>query len=86
MDDLNKMTNDQIQDGDIILIEQRQTAESGETVVALINGERVTLKRFYIEAGGIRLQPANPDMEPIFLGHDESEILGIVTGVVRMTD
>jgi len=86
VDDLNKMTNDQIQDGDIILIEQRQTAESGETVVALINGARVTRKRFYVEPDGIRLQPANPEMEPVFLGHDELEILGIVTGVVRMTD
>ena len=86
MDDLNKMTNDQIQDGDIILIEQRQTAESGETVVALINGERVTLKRFYVEPHGIRLQAANPEMEPIYLARDELEILGIVTGVVRMTD
>jgi len=80
----HSMTDDQIQDGDIILIEQRQTAENGETVVALINGEKVTLKRFYIEPDGIRLQPANPEMEPIYLGHNELEILGIVTGVVRV--
>ena len=80
----HSMTDDQIQDGDIIIVEQRQTAENGETVVALINGERVTLKRFYIEPDGIRLQPANPEMEPIYLGHDELEILGIVTGVVRV--
>jgi repressor LexA len=80
----HSMTDDQIQDGDIIIVEQRQTAENGETVVALINGERVTLKRFHGERDGIRLQPANPDMEPIYLGHDEIEILGIVTGVVRM--
>ena len=64
----HSMTDDQIQDGDIIIVEQRQTAENGETVVALINGERVTLKRFYIEPDGIRLQPANPEMEPIYLG------------------
>ena len=82
----HSMTDDQIQDGDIILIEQRQTAENGETVVALINGEQVTLKRFYVEPDGIRLQPANPEMEPIYLAHDEIEILGIVTGVVRVTD
>ncbi len=42
-------------------------------------------KRFYFEPDGIRLQPANPEMAPIFLRHDEIEILGIVSGVVRMT-
>jgi repressor LexA len=49
----HSMTDDQIQDGDIIIVEQRQTAENGETVVALINGEKVTLKRFYVERDGI---------------------------------
>jgi repressor LexA len=82
----HSMIDDQIQDGDIILVEQRQTAENGETIVALINNERVTLKRFYIEPKGIRLQPANPEMAPIYLKHDELEILGIVTGVMRMTE
>ena len=74
-----------IQDGDIILVEQRQTAENGESVVAMINGERVTLKRFYVEADGIRLQPANPAMEPIYLRHEELQILGIVAGVIRQS-
>ncbi len=82
----HSMTDDQIQDGDIIIVEKRQTAENGETVVALIKGEQVTLKRFYVEPDGIRLQPANPEMDPIYLRHDEIEILGIVSGVVRMTD
>ncbi|AFL75280.1 transcriptional repressor LexA [Thiocystis violascens] len=81
----HSMIDDQIQDGDIIIVEKRQTAENGETVVALINGERVTLKRFYVEPNGIRLQPANPDMEPLYLRHDEIEILGIVSGTVRMS-
>jgi len=81
----HSMMDDQIQDGDIIIVEQRQTATNGETVVALINGDKVTLKRFYIEAQGIRLQPANPAMVPLYLRHDEIEILGIVTGVVRLT-
>jgi repressor LexA len=48
-----------------------------------INSERVTLKRFYVEADGIRLQPANPAMEPIYLRHEELQILGIVSGVIR---
>ncbi len=82
----HSMIDDQIQDGDIILVEQRQTAENGETIVALINNERVTLKRFYVETDGIRLQPANPEMAPIYLKHEELEILGIVTGVMRMTE
>ena len=51
-----------------------------------INGERVTLKKFYVEADGIRLQPANPDMAPIRLKNDEVQILGIVTGVIRLAD
>lgn len=80
----HSMTEDQIQDGDIIIVEQRQSAENGETVVAQINGDHVTLKRFYIERDGIRLQPAHPEMRPIYLRHEELEILGIVTGVMRL--
>ncbi len=79
----HSMIDDAIQDGDIIVVEKRETAENGETVVAMINGERVTLKRFYVEADGIRLQPANPAMAPIYLRHEELQILGIVSGVIR---
>jgi repressor LexA len=79
----HSMIDDAIQDGDIIIIEKRETAENGESVVAMINGERVTLKRFYIEPDGIRLQPANPAMTAIYLRHEELQILGIVSGVIR---
>lgn len=79
----HSMVDDNIQDGDIIVVEKRETAENGQSVVALINGERVTLKKFYVERDGIRLQPANPRMPPIRLRNEEVEILGIVTGVVR---
>ncbi|MEA3276666.1 MAG: transcriptional repressor LexA [Pseudomonadota bacterium] len=79
----HSMIDDHIQAGDIIIVEKRETAENGESVVAMINGERVTLKRFYVEADGIRLQPANPAMEPIYLRHEELQILGIVAGVIR---
>ncbi len=82
----NSMIDDNIQDGDVVVIEKRESAVNGETVVALINYEQVTLKKLYIEADGIRLQPANPDMEPIFLRNEHVQILGIVTGVVRSTD
>ena len=79
----HSMIDDNIQDGDIIVIEKRETACNGESVVAMINGETVTLKKFYVERDGIRLQPANPDMEPIYLRNQEVQILGIVTGVIR---
>ena len=74
----HSMIDDNIQDGDIIIIEKRHSA-----VVALINNEQVTLKKFYIEADGIRLQPANPEMEAILLKNEEVEVLGVVTGVIR---
>jgi repressor LexA len=79
----HSMIDDHIQDGDIIIVEKRETAESGESVVAMINGEQVTLKRFYVEPEGVRLQPANPAMQPIYLRHEELQILGIVAGVIR---
>jgi len=79
----HSMIDDNIQDGDVIVIEKRETAENGQSVVAMINGEQVTLKKFYIESDGIRLQPANPDMLPIYLHNEEVQILGIVTGVIR---
>ncbi|PCJ86699.1 MAG: repressor LexA [Thiotrichaceae bacterium] len=79
----HSMIDDNIQDGDIVIIEKRQSAENGQSVVALINNEQVTLKKFYIEADGIRLQPANPDMAAILLKNEEVEVLGVVTGVIR---
>ena len=79
----HSMIDDNIQDGDIVIIEKRLSAENGQSVVALINNEQVTLKKFYIEADGIRLQPANPDMNPILLKNEEVEVLGVVTGVIR---
>ena len=79
----HSMIDDNIQDGDVIVIEKRETACNGESVVAMINGETVTLKKFYVEQDGIRLQPANPTMDPIYLRNEEVQILGIVTGVIR---
>lgn len=79
----HSMIDDNIQDGDVIVIEKRETAENGQSVIAMINGEQVTLKKFYVESQGIRLQPANPEMPPIYLRNEEVQILGIVTGVIR---
>ena len=79
----HSMIDDNIQDGDIIIVEKRESAENGQSVVALINNEQVTLKKFYIEHDGIRLQPANLDMEPILLKNEDVQVLGVVTGVIR---
>ena len=79
----HSMIDDNIQDGDVIIVEKRESAENGQSVVALINSEQVTLKKFYIEHDGIRLQPANPEMEPILLMNEEVQVLGVVTGVIR---
>ncbi len=79
----HSMIDDNIQDGDIIIVEKTMSAENGQSVVALINNEYVTLKKFYIEENGIRLQPANPEIQPIILNNEEIQILGIVSGVIR---
>jgi len=77
----NSMIDEQIRDGDYVIIEKRGQARNGETVVALIEGGDATLKKFYKEKGRIRLQPANPDMEPIYV--KDCEVQGIVIGVLR---
>lgn len=79
----NSMIEENIEDGDIVIIERRSTAENGESVVVRINNEEVTMKKFYIEKEGIRLQPANSEMEPILITNENIEILGIVTGILR---
>ncbi len=79
----SSMVEENIQDGDIVIIERRSTAENGESVVVRLNNEMVTMKKLYIEKSGVRLQPANPDMEPIILKNEQIEILGIVTGILR---
>jgi repressor LexA len=75
------MIEDAIADGDIVIVERRETAHNGETVVAVLPEGDATLKRFYREEGGVRLQPANSTMEPILC--EDVEIRGVVIGVVR---
>ena len=82
----SSMIDDNIMDGDVIVVEKTSSAENGQSVVALINNEQVTLKKFYIEADGIRLQPANTEMEPIILKNEDVQVLGIVSGVIRSFD
>ena len=79
----NSMIDDGIWDGDYVIVEERPSAENGETVVALVNGE-ATVKRFYHEKGGkIRLQPANESMPPIIARDKDVEIRGAVVAVMR---
>jgi repressor LexA len=79
----SSMIEDHIQNGDYVIVEKRNTAENGETVVALIDNDRATLKRFYRENGQIRLQPAHPDMKPIFIREGDFVIQGVVISVLR---
>ena len=80
----NSMVDDHILDGDFIVVEPTQVANNGEIVVALVGGDDATLKRFYRESGGrIRLQPANSEMQPIFVPSAEVKIQGRVVGVLR---
>ena len=79
----NSMIEDHIQDGDYVIVERRNVAENGETVVALIDNDRATLKRFYREKGRVRLQPAHPDMKPIIVREGDFAIQGVVIGVLR---
>lgn len=80
----NSMIEEQIRDGDYIVVQAQQSAEDGEMVVALVGGDSATVKKLYREPGGrIRLQPANPTMEPIIVDADDVTIQGVVVGVIR---
>jgi repressor LexA len=80
----NSMIEEQIRDGDYIVVQAQHTAEDGQMVVALVSGESATVKKLYREPGGrIRLQPANPTMEPIFVEARDVRIQGVVVGVIR---
>lgn len=80
----SSMIDENINDGDVILVRQQETAENGQKVVALIDNHEATLKKFYKESGNIRLQPANKTMEPlIFRNGRDVSIQGIVLDVIR---
>jgi len=78
----DSMIGDHICEGDYVIVERRDHALNGETVVALVNGDEATLKRFYREADGrIRLQAANPSVPPMY--PEDIEIQGVVIAVLR---
>ena len=70
-----------IDDGDFVIVQPQATAQDGDIVVALLEDNGVTLKRFFREDGRIRLQPANAELEPIYA--TDLQIQGKVVGVIR---
>jgi repressor LexA len=80
----NSMIDEQIRDGDFVVINERRAADNGETVIALVDNSSATVKKFYRERDGrIRLQPANETMSPIYVHEDDVTIQGVVVGVLR---
>ncbi len=78
------MIDDGIRDGDYIIVESRNFADNGETVIALVGGSEATVKKFYREPDGrVRLQPANALMQPIFVDPNDLAIRGVVVGLMR---
>ena len=79
----DSMRDEHIINGDYVLVERTRTARQGEIVVALVRGAETTLKRFYPEGQMVRLQPANIEMEPIYVPAAQVAIQGRVLGVLR---
>lgn len=77
----DSMIEDHIAEGDYVVIKKSETCQEGDIVVALVDGQDATLKRFYREEGRYRLEPANSSMAPIYA--DNVEVLGVVVGVIR---
>lgn len=77
----NSMIDASIQDGDYVVVEQQETAENGEIVVALLNDNFATLKRYYKEDDHVRLEPANSAMNPII--SKNVLVQGRVVGIIR---
>ena len=79
----DSMIDEQIRDGDLVIVEDRKTANDGEMVIALLQGQDVTLKKFYRENGHVRLQPANETIQPLIVDATQIQIQGVVVGVMR---
>ena len=77
----DSMVEDQIAEGDYVVVRSQKTCRDGEIVVALVDGQDATLKRFYKERDRVRLVPANSSMKPIYSSN--VEVLGVVVGLVR---
>lgn len=76
------MIDENIQDGDIIIVSSQKTAENGQIVIALIDDTYATVKKFYRESDAIRLEAANPEFKPLFIT-ERIQIQGVVKGLIR---
>ncbi len=79
----DSMIDEQIREGDLLVIEERRNAENGQIVVAMVHGEDATLKKFYREGENVRLQPANSSYPPLEIPAERVEVRGVVRGVLR---
>jgi len=79
----NSMIDEQIRDGDVVVVEERETACNGETVIALVDGDGVTVKQYQRQGAVIRLVPANPTVPVLELAEDRVRVQGVVIGVLR---
>jgi repressor LexA len=80
----DSMIDEQIREDDLIILQSQQTAENGQTVVALIDGNEATVKRFYRGRNHVRLEAANPRYKPIIVRPpDRLQVQGVVVGVIR---
>lgn len=80
----NSMIDEQIRDGDYIVVASQDTAADGQMVVALVRGDSATVKKLYREPGNrVRLQPANPSMSPMIEDANDVQVQGVVVGVIR---
>lgn len=79
----NSMIEEQIRDGDVVVVEERETARNGETVIALVDGEGVTVKQYQRQGAVIKLVPANPTVPTLELTEERVRVQGVVIGVLR---
>jgi repressor LexA len=79
----DSMIDEQIRDGDYVVVESRPEARDGETVVALIRGQEATLKKLYRQGSRVRLVAANPAVKPIVLPARDVRVRGVVRGLLR---
>lgn len=79
----DSMIEDAICDGDLAIVRPQKECQRGQVVVAMVDGDEATLKRFYQDGPRVRLQPANQSMQPIVVDAERVQICGIVVGVIR---
>ena len=80
----DSMIEDQIRDGDFVVVHDRHSADNGEMVIAMLDGGSATVKRYFRERDGrIRLQPSNDQLAPVYVQESQMRVQGIVVGVLR---